>query len=49
VREVARHADGVVVGSTIVKRIAEIGKKANLVADVAAHVKELAKPLRNSR
>jgi tryptophan synthase alpha chain len=49
VREIARHADAVVVGSSIVKKIGEIGKKPNLVADVAEHVKQLVKPLRNSR
>jgi len=42
VRDVARHADGVVVGSAIVKKIAEIGRGPDLPERVAAFVKPLA-------
>jgi len=49
VREVARLADAVVVGSAIVKKIGEIGDKPNLVADVAGHVEKLVEPLRNKK
>ncbi len=41
-REVARSADAVVVGSAIVKRIAEHGRDADLVEKVAAFVRPLA-------
>ena len=42
VRQVAKVADGVVVGSAIVKRIAEFGKSAELVAKLRDFVKPLA-------
>ena len=42
VREVAKHADGVVVGSAIVKRIAEFGGSPDLVGKLAEFVKPLA-------
>jgi tryptophan synthase alpha chain len=42
VREVARHADAVVVGSAIVKRIADHGKSPELVQLVADFVRPLA-------
>jgi tryptophan synthase alpha chain len=42
VREVARHADAVVVGSAIVKKIAELGNAADLPEKIAAFVKPLA-------
>ncbi len=41
-REVARHADAVVVGSAIVKRIAEFGGQPDLVRRVADFVRPLA-------
>jgi tryptophan synthase alpha chain len=48
VREVARHADGVVVGSAIVKRIAEGGNSHDLAVRLAGFVKPLAEALRDS-
>ena len=42
VRQVAAHADGIVVGSAIVKRIAEFGKDADLVAKLSDFVRPLA-------
>jgi len=42
VRQVAKHADGIVVGSAIVKQIAEFGKDPQLVAKLAAFVAPLA-------
>ncbi len=42
VREVARDADAVVVGSAIVKRIAEHGQSADLVEKLAAFIRPLA-------
>ncbi len=42
VREVARDADAVVVGSAIVKRIAEHGKSPDLVEKLAAFIRPLA-------
>lgn len=47
-REVAASGDGVVVGSAIVKRIAEGGRSPGMVQDVAAFVKSLADGI-NSR
>jgi len=41
VREVAQSADGVVVGSAIVKRIADYGKEPDLVARVVAFIQPL--------
>jgi len=41
VRQVAQHADGIVVGSAIVKQIAEFGKDADLVPKLAAFVAPL--------
>ena len=46
--EVAKVADAVVVGSFIVKKIAEIGNKPNLIADITRHVRKLVKPLERS-
>lgn len=42
VRQVARHADGIVVGSAIVKQIGELGKDPDLAAKLAAFVRPLA-------
>lgn len=42
VRQVAQHADGIVVGSAIVKRIAEFGQSPDLVARLADFVRPLA-------
>jgi tryptophan synthase alpha chain len=42
VRQVAKVADGIVVGSAIVKRIAEFGRSAALVRELSAFVKPLA-------
>jgi tryptophan synthase alpha chain len=42
VRQVAQHADGIVVGSAIVKQIAEFGRDADLVPKLAAFVAPLA-------
>jgi len=42
VRHVAQHADGIVVGSAIVKQIGEFGKDADLVPKLAAFVAPLA-------
>jgi tryptophan synthase alpha chain len=42
VRQVAQHADGIVVGSAIVKQIAEFGKDVDLVPKLAAFVAPLA-------
>ncbi len=42
VRQVAKHADGIVVGSAIVKQIAEFGKDPQLVSKLAAFVAPLA-------
>ncbi len=49
VRDVAKVADAVVVGSSIVKKIGEIGKKPNLIADISKHVKSLVEPLRRPK
>ena len=41
-RDVARHADGVIVGSAIVKMIAKYGKdKKRLIASVSGFAKQL--------
>jgi tryptophan synthase alpha chain len=42
VRQVARHADAVVVGSAIVKQIAEFGRDPDLVEKLASFVRPLA-------
>jgi len=42
VRQVAQHADAIVVGSAIVKQIAEFGKDPTLVSKLAAFVQPLA-------
>lgn len=42
VRQVARHADGIVVGSAIVKQVGEFGGDADLVQKLAAFVRPLA-------
>jgi tryptophan synthase alpha chain len=49
VREIAKLADAVVVGSSIVKKIGAIGKKPNLIADIAKHVEKLVEPLKNKK
>ena len=49
VREIAKVADAVVVGSAIVKKIGEIGDKPNLIADVSKHVQALVEPLKNKK
>jgi tryptophan synthase alpha chain len=46
-REVASSGDGVVVGSAIVKRIAENGDSPGLVTEVAAFVKDLAEGVKS--
>ena len=46
VRQVAYAADGCVVGSAIVKRVGEFGKKSSLVSQVTCFVSSLIKPLR---
>jgi tryptophan synthase alpha chain len=46
VREVALHADGVVVGSAIVKRIADAGKSPDLTHSLADFIRPLAEALR---
>jgi tryptophan synthase alpha chain len=46
-REVAAHAEAIVVGSAIVNRIAEHGKSPDLVPKVAAFVAELAAAVRS--
>ncbi len=47
VREVARHADAVVVGSAIVDQIAQAGKSADLVEKVTAFVRPLIQATRH--
>ena len=42
VRQVAQHADGIVVGSAIVKRIAEFGQRPELLAQLSDFVRPLA-------
>ena len=42
IRQVAQHADGIVVGSAIVKRIAEFGQSPELLAQLSAFVGPLA-------
>jgi tryptophan synthase alpha chain len=42
VRQVAQHADGIVVGSAIVKRVAEFGKSPELLAQLTEFVRPLA-------
>ena len=49
VRDIAKVADAVVVGSSIVKKIGEIGDKPNLVADVSKHVEKLVEPLKSKK
>jgi len=46
VKEIARFADGVIVGSAIVKKIAQAGKGAGAVKQVSNFVKTLTKELR---
>ena len=48
VRQAANMADGCVVGSAIVHRIAEIRRKASLVSQISRFVKSLARPLRKN-
>lgn len=45
VREIARYADGVIVGSSIVRKIAELAGKAGFEKEVAAYVGTLIEPL----
>src|SRR3989344_2857810 len=49
VRDIAKVAAEVVVGRALVKKIGEIGKKPNLIADVSKHVQSLIEPLRKSK
>ncbi len=49
VQGIAAHADGVVVGSAIVRRIGEGGDTDAMVASVEEFVRELARPLREKR
>jgi tryptophan synthase alpha chain len=48
VRQVAHFADGIVVGSAIVRRIEEFGKSADLVKKVSKFTSKLTAPLRKS-
>ena len=48
VREVARHADAVVVGSAIVKRVAEHGKSGELIETLSAFVRPLAEATKSA-
>ncbi|MFC1650311.1 tryptophan synthase subunit alpha [Candidatus Latescibacterota bacterium] len=46
VRGIAEHADGVIVGSSIVKRIAEKGKNPGFEREIGEYVKTLTAPLK---
>ena len=46
-RAVARHGDGVVVGSAVVSRIGELGRSERLVPEVAALVRALAEAIKS--
>lgn len=46
VREIARYADGVIVGSSIVRRIGELGGRPGFEREIGAFVGALAAPLR---
>jgi tryptophan synthase alpha chain len=46
VREIAQYADGVIVGSSIVKRIGEKGKKSGFEKEIGKYVKTLTAPLK---
>ncbi len=48
VRDIAAFADGVIVGSAIVKRIAQAGKGPSAVKQVSDFVKSLTRPLKKS-
>jgi tryptophan synthase alpha chain len=48
-RQVAQHAEAIVVGSAIVNRIAEHGKSPDLVERVVGFVKTLAEAVRSVR
>lgn len=48
-RQVAQHAEAIVVGSAIVSRIAERGKSADLVERVSGFVRELSEAVRSVR
>lgn len=48
-REVARVADGVIVGSAIVQRMAQGGSRAELIGRVTAFVRELSEAVRSAR
>jgi tryptophan synthase alpha chain len=48
-RQVAQHAEAIVVGSAIVNRIAEHGKSADLVEHVSGFVRELAEAVHSVR
>jgi tryptophan synthase alpha chain len=45
-REVARHADAVVVGSAVVHRIGEGGRQPDMVPRVSAFVRSLAEAIK---
>lgn len=49
VQRIAQHADGVVVGSAIVRRIGEAGDSDLMVREVESFVRTLAQPLHTSR
>jgi tryptophan synthase alpha chain len=46
VREVVRYADGVIVGSSIVKRIGERGSKPGFEKEIGRYVMQLTEPLK---
>ena len=46
VRDIARYADGVVVGSSIVRRIGELGEKTGFEKEIAHYVGTLTAPLK---
>jgi tryptophan synthase alpha chain len=46
VREVARHADGVIVGSSIVRKIGELGQRQGFEREIGEFVETLTAPLR---
>ncbi|MFC1606806.1 tryptophan synthase subunit alpha [Candidatus Latescibacterota bacterium] len=48
VREIAKHADGVIVGSSIVRKIGELGDRPGFEKEVAAYVGTLTEPLKGA-
>ena len=46
VREIARYADGVIVGSSIVRKIGELGEKPGFEKEVGKYVGTLTEPLK---